>query len=80
MNSIPKLTGDSILSGIPGRLPSYLTPRRAADFPPVVLMHFDSCFVKKPPFYDIGNGHQVACYLHDKSVPQSIKEEAVSNE
>ncbi|NLK02500.1 MAG: ABC transporter ATP-binding protein [Clostridiaceae bacterium] len=80
MNSIPKLTGDSILSGIPGRLPSYLTPPPGCRFSTRCPHAFDSCFVKKPPFYDIGNGHQVACYLHDKSVPQSIKEEAVSNE
>ena len=44
MNSIPKLTGDSILSGIPGRLLLSYT-RRLQIFHPLSSC-IDSCFVK----------------------------------
>lgn len=71
MDSIPKLTGESVFSGIPGSLPSYITPlpgcRFASRCPHVHL----PCTKEKPSYYDVGDGHMVACYLYDKKSSNS---------
>lgn len=66
MNSIPKLTGDSVFSGIEGRLPSYLTPPPGCRFSDRCSYVHSRCIEKFPPLYDVGEGHFVACYLYDK--------------
>lgn len=66
MDSIPKLTGDSIFSGIPGTLPSYQNPPPGCRFSDRCPHVHAPCIEKYPPSFDTGDGHMVACYLYDK--------------
>jgi len=67
MDSIPKLTGDSPMKGIPGRLPSYVTPPSGCRFAGRCPYAEDRCYNESPGFYEMGEGHSVACYRYEKS-------------
>jgi len=62
--SIPRLTGGGFAEGIPGRLPDYRNPPTGCRFQPRCPYAFEPCAVTMPPYFDVGNGHQVACYLY----------------
>jgi len=64
LRSIPKLTGGGMMEGIPGRLPSYMNPPAGCRFAPRCTMPSDRCWMEKPPLYDMGNGHCVACFRY----------------
>lgn len=63
-NAVPKLTGGGIPEGISGRIPNYLNPPQGCRFNPRCPHAMPQCVEDAPPFFDIGEGHQVACYLY----------------
>jgi len=63
-NAVPKLTGGGIPEGISGRIPNYLSPPTGCRFSPRCPYAKPKCIEKAPPFYPLGNGHEVACYLY----------------
>jgi peptide/nickel transport system ATP-binding protein len=64
MASVPKLTGEGISDGIPGRIPSYLDPPSGCRFHPRCPQQMEICSTESPPFFEIANAHQAACYLY----------------
>ena len=66
LSSIPKLTGEGIMAGIPGTVPSYLDPPRGCRFESRCPYARERCKKEKPGTYDLGNGHCVSCFLFEK--------------
>lgn len=64
MKAVPKLTGEGIAEGIPGRIPDYLNPPSGCRFHPRCPHTIPICEERQPPFFDEGNSHQVACFLY----------------
>ncbi|HZD58751.1 MAG TPA: ABC transporter ATP-binding protein [Anaerolineales bacterium] len=64
--SVPRLTGGGFAEGIPGRIPDYKDPPTGCRFHPRCPHAFEPCAKAMPPFFDQGNGHQVACYLYQE--------------
>lgn len=64
MKAVPKLTGEGIAEGIPGRIPDYLNPPPGCRFHPRCPQAMPSCEEERPPFFDAGTGHQVACFRY----------------
>jgi peptide/nickel transport system ATP-binding protein len=64
MDAVPRLSGGGVSDGIPGRLPSYLEPPSGCRFHPRCPHVMDVCRNEKPPLYQVGDGHQAACFLH----------------
>jgi len=62
--SIPRLTGGGFAEGIPGRLPDYRNPPPGCRFQPRCPYAFEPCTAAMPPYFDVGDGHHVACYLY----------------
>jgi len=67
MASVPKLTGEGISEGIPGRIPNYIDPPSGCRFHPRCEHRMESCAQESPPLYEIGDGHRVACYLYQEA-------------
>ena len=63
-NAVPKLTGGGIPMGIPGRIPNYLNPPTGCRFNPRCPHAKPECLENSPPFYQMGDEHEVACYLY----------------
>jgi len=64
MAAVPKLTGEGLVEGIVGRIPSYLSPPTGCRYHPRCKNAMSICEKKKPPFFNVaGNGHKVACFL-----------------
>jgi peptide/nickel transport system ATP-binding protein len=61
--SVPKLTGEGISPGIPGRIPSYLEPPSGCRFHPRCAQAMTECSQEKPPLYGTTGDRQVACFL-----------------
>ncbi len=66
MASVPKLTGEGISNGIPGRIPNYLDPPSGCRFHPRCEHRMEVCATKTPPLFDITAVHRVACYLYQR--------------
>jgi peptide/nickel transport system ATP-binding protein len=66
MDCIPRLSGGGVAEGIPGRIPNYLNPSNGCRFAPRCPKSFERCQIEKPEYVDVGNGHQVACFLYYK--------------
>ncbi|MBC7220098.1 ABC transporter ATP-binding protein [Candidatus Bipolaricaulota bacterium] len=64
MRSVPRLTGQGISDGIPGRIPNYLQPPSGCRFHPRCAHAMPVCVEAPPPFYPAGDNHRVACYLY----------------
>ncbi len=64
MDAVPRLTGGGVSDGIPGRIPDYLNPPPGCRFHPRCSHVMDVCRQEKPPFYKLGEGHEVACFLY----------------
>jgi peptide/nickel transport system ATP-binding protein len=62
--SVPRLTGGGFAEGIPGRIPDYKNPPEGCRFHPRCPHVFEPCVEAMPPYFEVGNGHQVACYLY----------------
>jgi peptide/nickel transport system ATP-binding protein len=73
MEAVPRLTGGGVSDGIPGRIPSYLSPPTGCRFHPRCPHAMDICSKEKPPAYQIGPDHEVACFLYrdDAHRPES---------
>ncbi|HIE57309.1 MAG TPA: ABC transporter ATP-binding protein [Anaerolineales bacterium] len=50
---------------LPGDVPSPLNPPKGCRFHPRCPHAMDICGEKEPPFKDYGDGHFVACWLHE---------------
>jgi peptide/nickel transport system ATP-binding protein len=64
IQTVPRLTGGGMASGIPGRIPDYLNPPPGCRFHPRCTQVMDICRTQKPPAYPIEAGHEVACFLY----------------
>lgn len=64
LSTVPRLTGGGIASGIPGRIPDYRDPPPGCRFHPRCPHVMDICRTEKPPAYQVGDGHAVACFLY----------------
>jgi peptide/nickel transport system ATP-binding protein len=64
ISTVPRLTGGGIASGIPGRIPNYLTPPPGCRFHPRCPHIMDICRTEKPPTYRVNDDHDVACFLY----------------
>jgi len=62
LEAVPKLTGGGIAQGIQGRVPEYIRPPTGCRFHPRCEYRLDICNRDRPPFFDLGNEHKVACY------------------
>lgn len=65
MASIPKLTGQGIMPGIAGSLPSYLSPPRGCRFQSRCPRATDICEEAFPEMVKVGDDHFAACYHAD---------------
>jgi oligopeptide/dipeptide ABC transporter ATP-binding protein len=69
LNSIPKLTRvDEDLYTIRGIVPNLLNLPEGCRFCPRCDRAMKICTVMEPPLYDVGDGHQVRCFLYDKEL------------
>lgn len=59
----PRLTGGGIGKGIDGRIPEYISPPTGCRFHPRCKQAMPICKDKKPPFFKVGENHEVACFL-----------------
>ena len=64
IQTVPRLTGGGIASGIPGRIPDYLNPPPGCRFHPRCAQAMDICRTQKPPAYRVETDHEVACFLY----------------
>lgn len=62
--SVPRLTGGGFAEGIPGRIPDYRNPPAGCRFQPRCSHAFEPCSEAMPPYFEVGDGHQVACFLY----------------
>ncbi|ATW25018.1 ABC transporter ATP-binding protein [Candidatus Formimonas warabiya] len=63
MSSVPRLAGGGLAAGIYGHIPDYLKPPQGCRFHPRCPKATPKCQEEKPPMVDLGDGHQVACFL-----------------
>jgi len=59
----PRLTGGGIGEGIDGHIPEYISPPAGCRFHPRCKQAMPICKDKKPPFFKVGENHEVACFL-----------------
>lgn len=64
LKSVPRLTGGGMSLGIRGRIPNYLNPPKGCRFYPRCDYAMPICRESKPPFFDVGGHHKVACFLY----------------
>jgi peptide/nickel transport system ATP-binding protein len=64
MEAVPRLTGGGISDGIPGRIPDYMNPPPGCRFHTRCPQAMAVCSQEKPPFYQISDDHEVACFLY----------------
>lgn len=62
MACLPKLTGEGVAEGVPGRIPDYVNPPAGCRFSPRCPYVKDICHTRKPPFEELAPGHRVACF------------------
>jgi len=68
MSCVPKLTGEGIAEGIPGRVPDYMAPPRGCRFSPRCPYAKEICKTEKPPHVEISSGHWVSCYFANEVI------------
>ena len=59
---IPKLTGDGVAEGIPGRVPDYLNPPAGCRYVNRCPYATSQCHTEKPKLTEIASDHQIACH------------------
>ncbi len=62
IDCIPKLTGDGVAEGIPGRVPDYLNPPKGCRYVDRCPKATAVCREEKPQLVDCGTEHKVACH------------------
>jgi len=65
IESVPKLTGEGISSGIEGMIPDYSNPPNGCRFRPRCEYAMAIC-EEKPPDFVVEEEHKVACFLYRK--------------
>jgi peptide/nickel transport system ATP-binding protein len=78
LSSLPEVGGrynESTLVGIPGRPPSLLGPPTGCRFRERCPFAFDKC-AEEPPFVELKQGHQVACWKAARDMGQERAVEA----
>ncbi|MDR1622388.1 MAG: ABC transporter ATP-binding protein [Synergistaceae bacterium] len=63
MACVPKLTGDSLAKGIPGRIPDYTQPPGGCRFAPRCPQAEGVCREQKPPHLEVVSGHRASCHF-----------------
>ena len=66
MECLPKLTGEGIAEGIPGRLPDYANPPQGCRFAPRCPLATECCQTQKPVLTRVRGEHWVACHFADR--------------
>jgi oligopeptide transport system ATP-binding protein len=72
IKSIPRLDVDSKtekLSSIEGTPPDLFNPPKGCPFAPRCEYAMEICKEEKPKMYEVGSGHEVACWLQDEKAP-----------
>jgi len=64
LKAVPKLSGEGMAEGVPGRIPNYLNPPSGCRFHPRCPYVMSICRQERPPFFNAGSDHQVACFLY----------------
>jgi len=64
LKTVPKLTGEGISQGIPGRIPNYLNPPEGCRFHPRCGHAMPICKKERPALFILGDSHKVACFLY----------------
>ncbi len=64
LKSVPKLTGEGVSDGIPGRIPNYLDPPPGCRFEPRCEQAMPICKTEQPPLFTAEDGRRVACFLY----------------
>lgn len=59
---IPKLTGNGVAEGIPGRVPDYLHPPKGCRYVDRCPYATEICRREKPKLLNCGENHQIACH------------------
>lgn len=62
IDCIPKLTGNGVAEGIPGRVPDYLNPPKGCRYVDRCPKATAVCHEEKPQLVDCGPEHKVACH------------------
>lgn len=70
IDCVPKLTGQGISAGIPGRMPDYLNPPSGCRFHPRCPHAMPICREQKPPMLQVDEEHRVACFLYHEQGAQ----------
>jgi peptide/nickel transport system ATP-binding protein len=73
ISTVPRLTGGGIASGIPGRIPDYRNPPSGCRFHPRCPHVMEICLKEKPPVYQVGAHHAVACYLYRQGAVNDVE-------
>ncbi len=68
MACVPKLTGEGIAAGIPGRVPDYMMPPKGCRFSPRCPKAQDICRSEKPPHLETSPNHYVSCYFANEVI------------
>jgi len=69
LSSIPEPDPDKKMDNLidTGELPSQYSPPKGCPFVTRCPRRMERCEREMPPFYDMGNGHKVACFLYEKT-------------
>lgn len=63
LESVPRISGGGISTGISGNLPSYLNPPKGCRFQPRCKYAMHICENEQPCLYKVHDEHLVACHL-----------------
>lgn len=75
IRSLPRLDGrDEKLYSIPGNVPQPKMGRVGCRFAPRCELAFDRCFIEDPELFDIGDGRQSRCFLHDEKEEDAMND------
>jgi len=66
LKSIPRLSGEGNMKGIPGRMVDYLNPPKGCRFSPRCKNALSICYQKTPSIIEVEKGHYVACHMYKK--------------
>lgn len=66
LKCVPRLTGEGISQGIPGRIPSYLDPPPGCRFQPRCKYALNICKEKRPLLAQVDIGRSIACHLMEE--------------
>ncbi|GAY26625.1 ABC transporter ATP-binding protein [Desulfurococcaceae archaeon AG1] len=71
MASIPRIGGSKELAWIPGSPPDLRNPPPGCRFHPRCPFAMEICRREEPPYFDVGDGHISACWLHKEGISKS---------